>query len=224
MKTIIAKQIAPEYQESPLDYIPEDMWPETIAVFGNRHYKAHIPPHVDRVFTELDELSSDLDDIEIDPDFAAFTTRPEAIRYHLGEDLTPEQVEAIDAAIIYKYTGTSSSETITAAAILSALTGHTWDYGTIRGTCQGDWQNVLFDMDEISPETLEKFEAEYWNTGEEWHIENLETGESWTMYVYSWRDDDKRQEIADAAGVESEIVKMYAFTGWTRTAKYEEVC
>ena len=44
---LIARQIPPEWQESPL--LSEE-FPDNIAVFGNRHFNWHLPPIVERLF------------------------------------------------------------------------------------------------------------------------------------------------------------------------------
>lgn len=44
---LIARQVPPEWQESPL---LSDEFPENIAVFGNRHFNKHLPPLVERLF------------------------------------------------------------------------------------------------------------------------------------------------------------------------------
>ena len=67
--------------------------------------------------------------------------------------------------------------------------------------------------------------AEEYNNGKEWTIydddpnENPEA-DSFSMYVYSWDDDEKRKEIAAAAGVDPAEIEMHAFTGWSRSACY----
>lgn len=46
MKTF-ARQISPEYQESPL-FLGEDFFPDNIAVCGNRDYREHLPQPLKR--------------------------------------------------------------------------------------------------------------------------------------------------------------------------------
>lgn len=47
MKTF-ARQISPEYQESPL-FLGEDFFPDNIAVCGNRDYCEHLPATFEKV-------------------------------------------------------------------------------------------------------------------------------------------------------------------------------
>lgn len=71
-------------------------------------------------------------------------------------------------------------------------------------------------------ECSDAFEAEYFNTGEEWRIDDG-SGDEYYFYSHHWSDDGKRAEIAAAAGCKPEDVKLYAFSGWTRTPEYTEV-
>lgn len=48
---VYAKQVAPEYQESPL--FIDGFFPEDIAVCGNRDYMEHCPEVFERVYTVL---------------------------------------------------------------------------------------------------------------------------------------------------------------------------
>ena len=62
---IYARQVAPEYQESPLFMGPE-MWPENITITGNRNFNAHETPLFEMVYHVLEsgELAEILDDLK----------------------------------------------------------------------------------------------------------------------------------------------------------------
>ena len=49
---IYAKQVPPEYQESPL-FLGDEFFPDDIAVCGNRDYMEHCPEVFERVYTVL---------------------------------------------------------------------------------------------------------------------------------------------------------------------------
>ena len=61
---IYARQIAPEWQESPI--FLDGMFPENIVVTGNRDYISRTSPLFDRVYNALEngELAEALDDIK----------------------------------------------------------------------------------------------------------------------------------------------------------------
>lgn len=66
---IYAKQIAPEFQESPL-FLDEESFPENIAVCGNDRLIAHTPAVFDRVYNALrdGDLCSYLEELEAGED------------------------------------------------------------------------------------------------------------------------------------------------------------
>lgn len=107
---------------------------------------------------------------------------------------------------------------------LKLYTGRTWDRVTIRGYCQGDWQDVYYPVDEYSREALQELEIEYFNLGTEWEISRADAREdSYCMYCYSDTPDQIRAEIAAAEGVAPDKVTLLRFNGWTRSASYKEV-
>lgn len=53
MTKIYAKQVPPEYQESPLFY---GDWPENVFVFGNRHYNQHAE-RLEEIRAALEEIA-----------------------------------------------------------------------------------------------------------------------------------------------------------------------
>lgn len=101
---------------------------------------------------------------------------------------------------------------------LHIVTGKRYDVRTIRGCCQGDWQYIYFPVDDYTPAALDILEADYFNTGSEWIV-----NDDFSIYAYSWNNDDIRAEIADAAGVSPCDVILYTFTGWSRSPEYMEV-
>lgn len=172
---IYARQIPPEYQESPLYWSRNprtreldlaDTWPG-VSLTGNRHFCGY--------------TAEEYDDAER-------ATNEAAEEYNNGKEWTGERV-------------------------------------TLRGCCQGDYIECTYPRNKYSAADLERLEKEYFNTGEEWTIydgdpnENPEA-DSFSMYVYSWDDDEKRKEIAAAAGVDPAEIEMHAFTGWSRSACY----
>lgn len=236
-KKIYARQIPPEYQESPLywNYNRKDgldlrdTWPE-ITLTGNGHFCGYK--------TELFEAAERIDDA--------------ADEYTNGQEWTGERVRIVDALRDYgiekqnrkKWTprelgqfkrifqswdrnpwdGRNADARI--VETLELMTGRPWDVETLRGCSQGDYIDCYYPRDKYSPQDLERLEMEYFNTGEEWTVFEEDPDENpdadhFSMYIYSWKDDEKRQEIADASGWGTpEEVELHAFTGWTRSACY----
>lgn len=238
---IYARQIAPEYQESPL-LLDKEFWSEGIILDGNRHYNSHTIPAYDQIVRYFDEMAG-----EWENDGCYYTyedgkpimhkrkrectiaeyLREYGFRREDGKIWTTKQrhewrllIEGDQAA--------DSDEVILAA--LRLITGHKWDTTTIRGCCQGDWQNVYFDAEKWSHEELDYFETEYFNTGSEWIIHNGERKpknpgdiEGYSIYCHGWNEDQIKQEIAEAEGGKAKEVVLFVFKGYANIPIYEAV-
>ena len=216
-----AKQVPPEYQESPLFMFDE--WPENVYVFGNRSFNQHAE-RLEEIRAALQELADLWEDLTSGaPQY--YTSWIDTLNDILPPDATrseytrAERLELAKLAAQFEWCSNSVENSIL-CRVLELITGQEWTAGTIRGCCQGDWQEIIYPA-EYGREWLAAFEAEYFNTGTEWTVDP--DGEAYSVYVTGWSDDDARREIADAAGCEPCDVILLKFTGWSRTASYEEV-
>lgn len=226
---IYAKQVPPEYQESPL-FCDDEFFPDNIAVYGNRDFK----PHFTGVFDELSERM--MDAMEVWDDMQRGDGYTETWADVLNDYLPPvgrgsytraERQEWPLILIEYGYnagTGPRDAEFMARAA--SLITGQEYHAGTIRGCCQGDWQTVIYPA-EYGRDWLEAFETEYFNTGTEWIIhdgdekpEDPDDISGPSIYCHGWNTEQIKREIADASGDPDAEVQLYEFTEWTRTATY----
>ncbi len=167
---IYARQVPPDYQESPLSYIKMEefagMYPG-VYISGNRQYNGF----TDDLFDTIEER---FDDNRI-------------------------------------------------CRALSLLTGIKYKRHTIRGCCQGEWQN-LYAPANCDSGTIQCIETEYFNLGTEWYVWTEEDGESegFTVYWYGDHINTIKWEIAEAACYPDGEVTLYCFDGYTQTAKYKE--
>ena len=219
---IYAKQVPPEYQESPL-YMED--WPENVFVFGNRNYKSH-EDLLNDIRYSLDNLAYAWEDLTSGAP-AYYHSWIDALREHMprddGRDYTrAERLKIAELATAYCESSDDESELLCSA--LELITGRKYEYTEIRGCCQGDWQNIIYPA-EYGREWLYDFETEYFNTGAEWRISenDPESDDCYYFYSHSWSDDGIRDEIAAAAGVDPDNVVLYKFTGWSRSPEYMEV-
>ena len=192
---IKAYQIAPEHQESPL-YMFNEM-PDGLEICGNRAYERHTSATFDEVLECLDH-----------GDFSDF-------------EFTGYKAERLEELCNKYGTRGADDESIIAEA-LSIVTGQKWEYKQISGCCQSDWNYIYYRPEEWTAKALEYFEIEYFNTGNEWRIEDEEGYDLGSVYTHEWNDDEKKREIAENIGVDPDEVTLYLFDGWTKTAKYKE--
>lgn len=232
--TIYAKQVPPEYQESPLFW--DENGPEGIEIFGNRHYKEYTSALFGALPDNLDELCKEWEELQAGRSwYRACDTWAEALDYFAAPEGRPEYTReerktawpALLAAW-ENHNGNDRNKLLCQA--LELITGRAWDYCTLRGCCQGDWQECIYPVDDWDGDALERLEAEYFNTGTEWIVHD-ESGapagpgdiNGFSVYCTAWNDDGIKKEIADAAGGSPEEVKLYKFTGFSRIANYAEV-
>lgn len=191
-----AYQIAPEHQESPLCLSDGFADFEGMEICGNKYLKRHTSETFDKVLNCLDY-----------GDFSDFESKLTGCDAARIDDLCDE------------YGTLKSNDQKIIAEALSIVTGQTWKYKQISGSCPPDWNYIYYRPDEWTEKALEYFETEYFNTGEEWRIEDEEGNEEFA-YTHEWEDDEKKREIAENIGANPEDVTLYFFDGWTKTAKY----
>ncbi len=105
---------------------------------------------------------------------------------------------------------------------LFLMTGKKWQFETIRGCSQSDWQQC-YVSEEITSDMLKYLEICYFNTGCEYRVyENKEDFDneenSFSVYVDSY---DSEQNLIDNLGCDKEEIEIYKITGYTRNACYE---
>ena len=220
---VYAKQVPPEHQESPL-FMGE--WPENVYVFGNRHYNDHGGDYIEKIKDSMYEAANELNSLPLGSSY--YESFIDII-----DDLlpTPEHKKEYSRADRLKWrallqdfdAGAISDDDATTAA-LELITGDEYAAATLRGCCQGDWNNIIYPA-KYGREWLNDFEIEYFNLGAEWQINegDPDGDDNYYIYTYSWTDDGQRAEIAAAAGVDPINVILYTFDGYIKTAKYKEV-
>lgn len=240
---IYARQISPEYQESPL-FLGEEFWPEGIILDGNRDYHSHTIPAYDQIIRHFDDMAYEW---ENDGCYCTYEDgKPISHKckheYTIAEILRDYGFSRDDGKawttkqrhewrLLMEGDQAADSDEVILAA-LQLMTGHKWDTATIRGSCQGDWQNVYYDVEKWSREALNTFETEYFNEGSEWIVhdeaaepESPEDISGYSIYCHGWNEDQIRQEIAEAEGKKVDEVEiiLYAFKDYARIPIYEAV-
>lgn len=229
MTKVYARQVPPEYQESPLFYSD---WDENVFVFGNRNYKQRAG-RLEDIRQSLENIADTLEEMRRGTSWASNKSLHAVIWYEMPRDsgagyTRAERLQIIDLAMEYCGAMNDDYENATLCASLELITGRAWEYATIRGCCQSDWQNVIYPA-AYGPEWLEDFETEYFNTGTEWTIHDDETPPEcpesvtgYNVYCLGWNSEKIRAEIAEYENVSPNDVILYEFTGWARAAAYRE--
>lgn len=232
--TVYAKQIAPEYQESPL--FMTGCFPDNITVCGNRDFNEHKTELFERVYDgikdgdllRLIEEAENADELDYEP---YYSSAAEAINMELPKEngeYSEQEIEDIHYWLEQYEEGRNEQTAL--CNILSIVSGEEYDYKTIRGCCQGDWNYIYYPVKEWSDEAIKTFETEYFNEGTEWIIhdedsepETADDISGYSIYCVSYNVDGIKKEIADYTGEAIENIRLYKHSGYTRTSIYEEV-
>lgn len=222
MSKVYARQVAPEFQESPI----EERFPENIAVFGNKNYEEHVPEIVEKVRNGLENCEMDE---AMNQTYYATSLEEymmESIPPVEREHYTKKELTEIEN-LVADYGLQSMRDEEIFCRILSIVTGKEWASKQICGSAQSDWNNIYYSVDEWTEEALAKLEIQYFNEGTEWIIHDEEYDpvgaediSGYSTYCTGWNDDEIRKELADSAGVSPEDVVMYKWNGWIQTACY----
>lgn len=209
---IHAYQHPPEYQESPLFF--DECAFDGVELYGNRHLIErtsdlfrNIPAIIDDIDIELQQLQRGENPFE---DFALI------LEAYTGRDNYTRRERKKWVEIVKRWTETDE-ETGVFLDVLKLINGKEYASATLRGSCQGDWQYIIYPA-EYGEDFLRHFEIEYFNLGTEWTVKE-EDGDEWSIYCL----ENPRAEIADATGADPDDVILYEFDGWERAPKYKEV-
>lgn len=238
---IIARQTPPEEVVYPYDPVDELCLTDSVAIYGNREYHEHIAPWIQDIRDVLydGELADMLDDINAGKGEGhdKYASEAEAIAAYIigpnGETVSEE--DAYDTAtLIMKFTDPlvrKNFEQEIMTRILATLTGCNWEWTTIQGCVQDEWNYILYNADEVSAYEIGYIEAALFNGLEEYTIIELEDDETeadadesstYTEYLAYDPYCDTKQLLANMTGYAPENITVYKFTGYKRIPTYEE--
>ena len=203
---LYAKQVSPDLQESPLFY-DELCFPENIVVFGNSHYKEHLTDSFSLVKGALE-----------DGELWEFTDITCNLPKKGGEAYSVEELNSVKSLIrSFDYARSDKDKII--CSLLSIVESEPWDYMTIRGSVQSEWNIIYYPVNQWTDKALSNFSMEYFNEGTEWivHDEGYipsspDQISGYTTYCYSCSLENIKKEIAKIAGVRPVDVVLYPVT------------
>lgn len=219
-KKVYARQINPMYQgDFVTDVFNYDEAFENISVCGNHHYIERKTDVFSRVFDALNygDLTNELENVG--QPYSWYKNVTECINDYLcredGKKYSCKDIHDLKQLVKEFSECRNSEENGIICKILTLVTRHEYDYTTIRGCCQGDWNEVFYPVDKYTTEDINTFESYYFNTGTEWIIHDEdnepETAEEITGYSMYCVTFDVKEEIAKAEGVKPEDVVLYEY-------------
>lgn len=208
--TVYAKQVPPEYQESPLytDWWETDEFSQECCIFGNNDYSGILSD-------DLEEIESGMlgGDFGYDPSWEVEDPSEETTLDDILNDYYPPKYkdeysrEEIEEWMEIAEEWSLTSDPELCARALTLMTGNVWESAILHGSVQGEWQNCIYDTTKITAEDLRRIETAYFNTGSEFQIE-IDGEYEMNVYCYSWDEEGIKQEIADEVGCNPEDVVL----------------
>lgn len=200
---IYALQSPPDIQEAP--DIFEDGANEMLAIFGNTHFKEHIP---DFVQAAIRIANSDLTDEYRDNVLAGAASEQDMaafIRHDFSVECAQAEIQKMllpdyDILIAKRIIETSTRDwlrrmrqnmTELVCLILSAGTGNEWTFKELRGSCQSDWNGILYPTNLYTPKDIEGINTIYWNEGAEWYVITSEEPIAFQKQTAAGEDNEK---------------------------------
>lgn len=221
---IYAKQVPPEYQETPF-YMDEQ--PENVYIFGNRHFRGLNADTIENIENNMYDAADELKRLmrgEFAPgEYSLIEILNDFLQAENGREYSrADRLKWRALLLAFDAEAITLDDALTAA--LELMSGKEYKFSQICGCCQGDWNNIIYPA-EYGREWLNNFEVEYFNTGAEWRIAegDPDGDDGYYFYSHAWSDDGIRAEIATAAGVDPSDVVLYAFDTWSQTGVYREV-
>lgn len=231
---LVLRQVPPEYQG---DWLLDDLKAmEGFMIYGNRDF---IGIDVLNTYgltdggdiTGLENLIEDFDNAMNYNEEAFEDDWRDILRYYVRTELDDEKMLAIKEAILkYFDMGWSDDNLIeTLVKIIKIIDGRKLETTVIRGCCQREWQDMLYDPELVDPREVEAY---YFNTGTEWEIGHVEYEDDeevdfetvdldfGTQYTLEWSDDEIRKQFAEWYGMDKKDVVMLEFDGYIETPKY----
>lgn len=203
---ITAKQTPYDIQESPFELYKDDL--TGINIVGNRDYISIKSIEYETMENMLQDMYDDDTDKEI------LATVQEYFPEYNREN------ETLILKTIRAWRGMRDQD----AALLTAITGDIWKTTTIYGTAQSEWQEVVYNTKEWTPEKIAILGQDYFNTGLEYCIYDDDGELTECMYIYNAYDGDSiKKKIAKSLDLDPSEIKLINFTGYTQVAQYEEV-
>lgn len=212
---IVAKQIPPDLQQSPIDLTYVE-W-EGMAVDGNSRLKTYYCNEYEQTKDFLSYCLSYAWDEAIDTDKQLLTI----VKSYLSTrgDISVDVAKKI-WNILVEFDNSKLTMSDAIIKVLSIWCNSPWKVYTIRGSVQGEWQDVYYNSSMFSIKDIETFEKDYFNLGTEWKITDEDNQESWNIYCYEYDDEKLKKEIAESINHDLSDIVFEKFDGYEQVPKY----
>lgn len=193
-----------------------------ISVWGNSDYRGIQTKEFESVLKAIDDLGYIVGNhYTSEGDYlGCYDTVADYIDWALpkanGKKYSTKEISKIKKYFLSSWQEMDKNEDDFIFFLLGLATGKKYKCEQITGCCQRDWNYCYYPEDE--EKVVSKYlAADYFNLGQEYKViayEGDKEVEEVCIYVYDWREEEQRQEIADAFCVSPEDVELYEIDGY----------
>lgn len=141
----------------------------TIAVFGNKDYNEHLPPHLENVrqvlnWGELAELLGNPKELKKtyqNTTYAIIDLLPPTNK----DRYSTKEISNLKNLVLQFSECQVYEEREIFCKVCSIVTGKNWISSVIHGSSKLEWQEIFYQSDEWTKEKIESFRREYFNIG-----------------------------------------------------------
>ena len=215
----VAVQKAPEAQESPLMIDGDgDIRMQESVLFGARGLLRGNETLL-RIINRFEDYIDDIADMLNAPASAS-----EIVKEIQGyfSHIVGENFKMKDQLIYWKDAVRSyKDDSDSFSVILTCVTGNKYEHTTIRGCSQSDWAELYYPA-RWSDDEIDRFAAEYFNTGDEWLVTSKDDPDDGvSVYTTSYGDEDIKKEIAgNLYDVCPDEIEIRVLEGYKRIPQY----
>jgi hypothetical protein len=230
MEKTYVRKVEPENTMSELMLLGDEAIPEGFIITGNPRLKNYKTEAFILVENNIDFFLYEDSLLVGNEGVSSFKDFKDLIMSYFPPSYKPEYSN-VDLKKMRNYLNslnTSHTELDIITTILSWILGKPHTLVTIRGCCQGDWQNVIFPTKDYTPEDIEEFQAQYFNTGTEWIVHDeptppLDPSDICGYSVYLTKNLNVKEELAERIGVPVDSLVIYVEDGYERVINFKKL-
>lgn len=226
MKKYYAIECAPENFNYEMYYDDLMATEDNIWIGGNRDFSTTNADLREDTVKALEDAYYDI----YEADDVTEEERIDAIKYYFKKEnkqpLTELEIDELTNLVRMFNTCSRRDENDIICQTLTILYGKIFESSMIRGSCQGDWLEIIYPEDKRS--LVPYIEAVYFATGTEFRIteepvEESELDEADCFYDYTelWKDADIRDHLCETIGCKPEELVIRKICGEHHYVKYD---
>lgn len=228
---LVAIQQAPEHTEPPMVFDDFEANYPNVIIMGNRHFKYFgVESWFERIWEYFEYAKDTITDINNGVDDCYDSVEDYLNDYFPnmkgnGGKYEPERVETLVKILEKSYMCKRADFDSCLCQVISVMFDKNWEHTTLRGCCQGDWQDCYYCTEDNDEDIIEALEAYYFNTGDEYKVHfvdengNIDEDECEYDYVYKYPEE---KQLADNYGCKVEEIKFFKHNGYYKISNYED--